>query len=53
MWSHLDTLLTTVFTQLTLAHLLAGEDTTRKSLAAVPLPGLTTAAPTAEEMNLQ
>ncbi len=52
-WSHLDTLLTTVFTQLTLAHLLAGEDTTRKSLAAVPLPGLTTAARAAEEMNVQ
>lgn len=52
-WSHLDTLLDTVFTHLTLAHLLAGEDTTRKSLAAIPLPGLTTAARTAEEMNVQ
>ncbi len=52
-WSHLDTLLDTVFTQLTLAHLLAGEDTTRKSLAAVPLPGMTTAARAAEEMKVQ
>ncbi|MEP0774435.1 MAG: Rrf2 family transcriptional regulator [Acidobacteriota bacterium] len=53
-WSHLDTLLEAVFSQLTLAHLLAGEDTTRSSLAALRLPGMTTAAPGgARERHLQ
>lgn len=50
-WSHLDTLLEAIFTHLTLAHLLAGEDSTRKSLAAAPLPGAAAAA--AREINLQ
>lgn len=39
-WAHLDILLEAAFHHLTLAHLLAGENTTRKNLATLPLPGL-------------
>lgn len=52
-WAHLDIVLDRVFTHLTLAHLLAGEDTTRRSLAAVSLPGMAAAPAASEEMNLQ
>lgn len=53
-WAHLDTLLSAVFTHITLADLLAGEDTTRTSLAALSLPGMAAAATAAAgETHLQ
>lgn len=53
-WSHLDRLLESFFSQLTLAHLLAGEDSTRQSLMNLSLPAQTaTASAVNRERRLQ
>lgn len=53
-WSHLDALLEAVFRHITLAQLLAGEDTTRTRLAALgPFDAMAAAVPAAGGNQLQ